>query len=214
MAAPKILSEVFAITARPDRVDESMISIRKALQIAHSKDDFPLDLTEVRLQADTAANEVQATLENSVRRISHIVPQYLQVDGSFVRGDALNYVEPRMFHSGQLQHLDKDFYYTAGRALNIKIRNPTRYFQIGYWKFPALDDASIDADWIVNFYSQVIVYGAVSMVYRALGNAQDANAYWTMFLNALEDMAYDALHTGDVADSNVVDTGYEWGGQG
>lgn len=214
MATPTILTDVFAVTARPDRVNESMLGIRQALQIAHAKDNFPNDLIEVRLQADAEAIEVQATLDTNVRKISHIVPQYLQVDGSFERGDALNYVEPRMFHKMNLQNMDKDFYYTAGRALNIRIRNPTRYFQMGYWKYPDVSDDAINTDWIVLNYPQVVIYGAVSMTYRALGNAQDAVAYQQLFADAMQMMANDILHLGDVADSNEVDETYEWGGQG
>lgn len=214
MATLAVLNDVFAITMRPDRIAESMLGIRQALQLAHGKDNFPSDLVEVRLQADAADFEIQAMLDTNVRKISHVVPQYLQPDGSFVRGDALNYVEPRAFHSQKVQSIDKDFFYVAGRALNIKIRNPTRYFQMGYWAYPDVTDEGLATDWIMLNYPHVIVYGAVSMTYRALGNAADANAYQSLFVDSMTQMAYDILHVGDVADADAVNDAADWGGQG
>lgn len=214
MSTPAILDDIYAITMRPDRVTESKLGIRQALQMAHSSDEFPSDLIEVRMQADALDFEIQADLDLKVRKISHIVPQYLMSDGTFQRGDALNYVEPRAFHTANVQATGKDFYYIAGRKLNIKIRVPTVYFLLSYWQYPDLADDKIDDDWIVKNYPQVIVYGAVMLVYRALGNAADSVAYQQLYSAALQEMTRDILYLGDVADSNVLDTENDWGGQG
>lgn len=213
---PTIADEVYTITARPDRFAETLLGIRHALQIAHSAEDFPKDIQEIRLQAEQIDFNMQAQIDVNVRKISHIVPNYINSDGSFNRGDSLLYVEPRAFHSRADTNINADFYYIAGKTLNIKIRRPTPFFQFGYWAYPALDIDSINSDWIVLGYPEVITFGAAAFVYRALGDAQNAASYQGMFSELLGRLKQDVLHLGDVADMAELENNQysDWGGQG
>lgn len=213
---PNIANDVYTITARPDRTEETLLGIRHALQIAHSSEDFPKDVQEIRLQANQIAYDMQAQISVNVRKVSHIVPSYINPDGSFTRGDSLLYVEPRAFHSRVDTNRNADFYYIAGQTLNIKIRRPTPYFEFGYWAYPDLSVDAINKDWIVLGYPEIIVEGAAAAVYRAIGDAQNAAVHQGIFADLLSRLRTDVLHLGDVADMSIMDTGGydDWGGQG
>lgn len=212
---PDIAKDVYTITARPDRIEETLLGIRRALQVAHSSEDFPKDLIEVRLQAERIDFNIQAQLQSNVRKISHIIPNYINVDGTFTRGDLLNYVEPRGMKSGNTLNINSDFYYIAGKTLNIKLRRQTPYFELGYWAYPDLSISAINQDWIVLGYPELIVEGAVEAVYRALGDIQNANSHQAVFYSLLDRLKSDAIYLGDPSDMSVLSNSeYDWGGQG
>lgn len=205
---------IATITMRPDRIAESTLGIQQALQIAHAKDDFPMDLVEIRIVADVADYEIQATLNSNIRKVSHIIPQYLQADGTYIRGDALNYVQPRGFNSADTQKLNKGFYYLAGNKLNIKVPKATKYFEFGYWAYPDITESGIASDWIAANWSQMIIFGAVSFTYRALGNDAAAQQYQSLFSDQLGLFTSQSLYNGNVSEASSVADPSDWKGEG
>lgn len=175
MTLAELISEVYTITGRPDRVAETASAIKSATLKAHQSDYFYKDVFETGVAFDSSAY-VQQLDYRTLLPLWRAVKYLRKYDNTnAVPGNFLNLIVPE-------QVLDRymvektNIYYVAGAYLNIRSETEEQYFLLGCYLNPDITTATYNS-WIALDHPYAIVYDAAATVFKAIGKDEEAAAY-------------------------------------
>lgn len=175
MTLAELISEVYTITGRPDRVAETASAIKSATLKAHQSDYFYKDVFETGVAFDSSAY-VQQLDYRTLLPLWRAVKYLRKYDNTnAVPGNFLNLIVPE-------QVLDRymvektNIYYVAGAYLNIRSETEEQYFLLGCYLNPDITTATYSS-WIALDHPYAIIYDAAATVFKAIGKDEEAAAY-------------------------------------
>ncbi len=178
MTLSELIQEVYTITNRPDRVDETLSAIKSATLKAHQCDFFWKDIFETGIDFlvyDYIQSFEYRTLIPNWRSNKYIRPY-----------DAINSVPGKPFTLiTPEQILDRydvqktEVYYAAGAEITLKSSAQYRYFLYGCYLNPDVTVAGYNS-WVAMDHPYAIIFDAAATVFKAIGKDEEAAAYRTM----------------------------------
>lgn len=172
-----LTQEVYTITGRPDRVNETLTAIKAATLKAHQSDYYYKDIFEVGVSFDNI-NYVQNLDYRSLiprwRAIKYLRKIDLTVTPPAL-GIELSLVVPEnVFDSYKVQK--QDVYYVAGPYVQINSSTQELTYLLGCYLNPDITEATYDS-WVSKDHPYCIVFDAAATVFKATGKDEEAAAY-------------------------------------
>jgi hypothetical protein len=175
MTLAELISEVYTLTGRPDRVAETASAIKSATLKAHQCDFFYKDIFESGVGFTTAEfvqNLDYRTLIPLWRSVKYL--RKWDNTGTGTPGKFLDLIAPAQVMDRYQVEKD-DIYYAAGAELTIKCSSPQQYFLIGAYVNPDITVVGYNS-WIALDHPFAIVYDAAATVFKAIGKDEEAAA--------------------------------------
>ena len=172
MTLAQLITEVYAITKRPDLVALTTSAIKAATLKCHTADFMFKDLFEALIIFPTSSPYQIIDVVNDTPRFRNL--KY------FRPFDNVNKVGGRFFELVHPQAvLDSysvekvNIFYQAGRQINIKSAAAMNYGILGYYLYPDTTDTNFDS-WIAREFPWAIIFEASAQVLKATGYDQQA----------------------------------------
>ena len=193
-----MLTNVYALTNRPDLVNESTLALQNATLKAHRSDYYPKDLFETGISFDSLQNlqtTEYKTLVPQWRSISYLRVYDVSTDqATQMPGRLLKLVAPESVLDEYYK--DKvDVYYLAGINLNIVTRCPSQYFLLGCYIYPLVDTVNYKS-WIADEHPAVILYEAAATVFKTIGYDEQAANYRAMISDEMIQLTQQVVANG------------------
>lgn len=196
MQLAELITEVYTLTGRPDRVAETASAIKSATLKAHQSDYYYKDLFETGIAFSTSDYVQQFDYRTLIPlwRASKYLRKYDNTSGT--PGKFLNLIEPE-------EVLDRysvektNIYYYAGAFLNLKSDTEEQYYLYGCYVNPDITTATYSS-WIALDHPYAIIYDAAATVFKAIGKDEEASSFRVL---VAEQIAM-------VKQSNIVAQGY------
>jgi hypothetical protein len=178
MTLAELISEVYTITGRPDRVAETASAIKSATLKAHQSDFYYKDLYETGVAFATSAYVQQFDYRSLIPlwRANKYWRKYDNVNA--VPGNFLDSILPEQVLDRYLVE-KTNIYYFAGAFLNLKSDTQEQYYLMGCYLNPDITTAGYNS-WIAKDHPYAIVFDAAATVFKAVGKDDEASAYRTM----------------------------------
>lgn len=174
MTLAELVTQVYALTGRPDLVDLTNSAIQSATLKCHQSDYYFKDMFEVGVQFDSAQfvqNMDYRALIANWRSLKYL-RKYDAVNG--VPGDELTIVLPEMiFDDYQLQK--SDICYGAGAFIQINSSTQEQFYLLGCYVNPIITLGGYNS-WIALDHPFAIVFDAAGTVFKAIGKDDEAAA--------------------------------------
>lgn len=169
MLLTDIQSEVYSITKRPDKVNDTLLAIKAAWYLAHTFDFFSRDILESGISFPSLALEQSFSYKSLfplARAISYIQP----VDSTSLMpvNEPLTEVNPQ-FILDSYDYYKDNVYYEAGQVIQIRTQPGYQYFAIGIYQFPDISSTSTVQDWVTQDFPYTIIYEAAARIFRQIG---------------------------------------------
>jgi hypothetical protein len=196
MTYDELVSAVYTITGRPDRVGETSLAIYDATLKAHQSDFYYKDLFETGIIFDTIDYFQQIdyrSLFPTYRAIKYI---RIYDNVNLAPGNFLTLVPTEKVVDGYLIQR-QDIYYVAGAEINIYFCQPQQTIIAGVWLNPVAVQQNYSS-WVALDHPFAIIYSAAATVFKAIGKDEEAAAYKTLVAEQ-----YALLAT-----SNILPNGY------
>ena len=197
-----MLDNVYALTNRPDLVNETTLAVQNATLKAHRSDFYPKDLYETGVQFDFALNFQTLEYKSLIplwRSISYLRPMVTtNPDGTPVTtpyaGNVLTMITPGAVLDDY--NINKtDVYYIAGLQLNINVLCAQQYFLLGCYVYPNVIPASYYS-WIADEHPEIILYEAAATIFNTIGYQEQAAAYRQMIAEEMQSLKQEIIGMG------------------
>lgn len=196
MTFNELLTEVYALTNRPDLVTETTSAIKAATLKAHGSDFFSKDLYETGIEWDT---------EDYMQSMD-----YISLVSNFRALKYLRRVESATDEMGTFftiltpeETLDSygnnktDIAYVAGRILQIRSSVKFSKALYGCYVFPIVRPEAYSS-WIAEMFPYAIIFEAARVLFKTIGfdeqsaqyNSLVAEQYAELKMSALSDVGY------------------------
>jgi hypothetical protein len=184
MTYDEVLTEITAITKRPDKSAEMGSNINKAISFFTLKANFYKDLVEssIAINPNTYGETLSiATALPRLRKIKYIRPRLQRY---FLKpSDPIHFLSP----TGILQ---PDRFYVAGDNLTFTLSKLDTFLEVGYYSYPA-SIISGQTHWMLDIIPWAIIERASSQIFKSIGDDISARFYESssmeMFLAARKD---------------------------
>lgn len=175
MTYDEIFDEVKLLSKRGDVDDKIAICIRTVTQRAHRLDYFWRDRIEAQISWTTQATLVDLNVVTYLQRFRAVdyIRYWNPSDG--ILGNMLEYISPRDVMD-QYNYEKLDRYYMAGDLLKLRFEYPTYGVQVGYFFDPVVYPAANYASWIAQDMPDLIIQGALAMLFNMTGKQEEARA--------------------------------------
>ena len=174
----QLVSDVYAITNRPDMVNETNMAIRAATLKAHHLDFFYRDVQETGINFGTL-NYTQSFEPRTV------IPNF-RATKYLRKYDSKNSCAGMILVKKDLNDILDSYgveyvniYYGAGAEIQIKMNTQEQYLLFGCYIHPDVTLVGYNS-WIADEYPQAIVYDAAATVFKLLTDSTSSNMYSTM----------------------------------
>ena len=175
MTLAELISEVYTITGRPDRVAETASAIKSATLKAHQSDFFYKDIFETGVAFDSSAY-VQQLDYRTLLPLWRAVKYLRKYDNTAATpGNFLNLIVPELVLDRYMVE-KTNIYYIAGAYLNIRSETEEQYYLLGCYLNPDITTVGYNS-WIALDHPYAIVYDAAATVFKAIGKDEEASAY-------------------------------------
>jgi hypothetical protein len=175
MTLAELISEVYTITGRPDRVAETASAIRSATLKAHQSDFFYKDIFETGVAFDSSAY-VQQLDYRTLLPLWRAVKYLRKYDNTAATpGNFLNLIVPELVLDRYMVE-KTNIYYIAGAYLNIRSETEEQYYLLGCYLNPDITTVGYNS-WIALDHPYAIVFDAAATVFKAIGKDEEAAAY-------------------------------------
>ena len=175
-----VVSDVMALTNRPDLVNETNLAVQAATLKAHQFDDWIKDFNEYSI-AFTTSDYFQSLDYKSVIPLWR-KPRYMRkYDNTAITGgptDFLEYIPPEKVID-EYGYNRTNIFYVAGNQIQIRTDSPYQYFLVGCYVNPDITVAGYDS-WIANDHKFAIVYEAVAIILKTVGMDEQVVTYRDM----------------------------------
>ena len=175
MTLAELISAVYDITKRPDRVQETNSAIKSATLKAHQFDFLVRDIFETGINFGTPNYVNNLDYKTVIPRFR--VPKYLRKYDytNSAPGDFLTKLTPEQILD-RYNTQKQDVYYVAGQYIQINSSTQDQYYLFGCYIDPDISDASFTS-WIANDFPYCIVYYAAAIVEIGLGKLDEAKLH-------------------------------------
>lgn len=172
-----LVQDVYTLTNRPDLVGETALAVQAATLKAHQSDDYIYDFTEQSIVFDIS--DYYQSLDYKAVLPLWRKARYVRLsDSTGAAGATLKYIEPEKvvdeFGASRI-----NVWYQAGAYLQIRTLIKGQYFFLGYYANPDITQTGYKS-WIANDFKFAIIYEAAAIVFKAVGQDQEAAAFRTM----------------------------------
>lgn len=175
MTLAEMISEVYSLTGRPDRVSETLSAIKSATLKAHQSDYFYKDLFESGLTFSSAAF-VQDLDYRSLLPLWRAAKYFRKYDiDSGTPGRFLDLIVPENVMD-QFKVQKQDVFYVAGAYLHINSSTQEQNYLFGCYLNPDITEAGFNS-WIALDHPYAIIFDAAATVFKAIGKDEEAAAY-------------------------------------
>lgn len=196
MTYDEIVSAVYSVTGRPDRIAETALAVGQATLKAHQSDYYYKDLFETGIQFDSSTYFQQIPYRD-------LFPAYRAI--KYIRiYDAVNQCPGNFLTLVPTEKVIDDYliartdiFYVAGAEINISFCQPNQYIIIGVWLNPVVTSVGYNS-WIALDNPYAIINDAAATVFKMIGKDEEAAAYRTLVAEQ-----YALLAT-----SNILPNGY------
>jgi hypothetical protein len=173
-----LVTEVYAITGRPDRVAETASAIKAATLEAHQQDYFYPDLVEILL--DLGSADFDWSLDYNLISTKWRALKYLRKydNTTSTPGKILDVIVPENVLD-DYSVTKQDVCYIAGSFININSSTQERYYLLGFYNNPDINIATYSS-WVAVRHPYAIVYSACAKVFKAIGKDEEAATYKSM----------------------------------
>lgn len=185
-----ILQAVYALTARPDLVNETALAIRKATMKAHCADFWKNDLTErvvavtPLIAADTSFR-YNFDLTDRVQYPLYRKMNYIKEYNATPPGQELQFKEKdadSLLDSYSLEGINQ--WYQAGMQVSLRVNKSLSNVKIGYWKYPNVISTAYDS-WIAQQAPDIIVEEACAQIFKVIGKDSEHQRLAANFMENL-----------------------------
>lgn len=177
MNLAELKTEVYSLTNRPDRVDETAAAIRSATLKAHQSDYYYKDIFELGLSFPTAEYVQNFDYRSSIPtwRALKYFRKYDITAGVGTEGKELDIILPEnVFDEYKIEKTD--VCYGAGAYIQIKSSTKQQLYIVGCYVNPVITDTGYSS-WVALDHPYFIVFDAAATVFKAIGKDEEASAY-------------------------------------
>lgn len=171
----ELLTEVYALTNRPDLVAESTSAIKAATIKAHSSDYYSKDIYETGVSFDTTATKQSLdypALITNFRTLKYIRRVENEFDESGVFFEVLTPDELLDSYG----HNKADVAYIAGRVIELRGSVAFSKCLLGAYVFPITTETNYSS-WVADMYPYAIIYEAARVVFAIIGLSEQADSF-------------------------------------
>ena len=177
MNLAELKAEVYSLTGRADRTDETAAAIRSATLKAHQSDYYFKDIYEIGISFSTADYvqnfDYRATIP--LWRSLKYIRKYDVINGVGVEGLRLDVIVPEnVFDAYGAEKTN--VCYGAGSYIQIKSSTQQQTYVIGCYVNPNITDAGYNS-WVALDHPYFIVFDAAATVFKAIGKDDEATTY-------------------------------------
>lgn len=174
MDLTELIAEVYILTGRPDRVNETLSAIKSATLTCHQSDFYYKDIYETGI-AFTSAAAVQELDYRS------LLPQYRAF--KYLRkydpttdtvGAILDLILPELVLD-DYSVTKCDICYVAGSQIKIKSSTAEQYYLFGCYIHPNITEEAFNS-WIAIDNPWAIIFRAAGIVFKSIGKDEEAAA--------------------------------------
>ena len=202
MTLTELITEVYGITNRPDRIQETLSGVRSATMKVHRLDYFPKDIYETGINFPTSDYTQQIDYRAIIPRFRAM--KYLrEFDATAfpspgLAGKFFQMVAPETILDDYFAER-KDIWYLAGDVIQVRSCTQFQYALLGCYLNPivGITDETFSS-WIATEFPWAIIHNAASHVFRAIGNAAESQAQ----------MQLASMEMTELTNSNVTSVGY------
>lgn len=202
MTLTELITEVYGITNRPDRVSETLAGVRSATMKAHRSDFFPKDLYETGITFPTSAYYQQIDYRTIIPRwraakyLRHFDPTAVPSPG--LAGKFFKLVLPEtVLDDYQIDR--ENIWYLAGDVLQVRSCTEFQYALLGCYLNPQAGATDqLFNSWIAEEFPWSIIHNAASYVFRAIGKMDESQAQ----------LQLGAMEMAELINSNIVAEGF------
>lgn len=170
-----LLSDVYAVTNRPDLVADTKLAVRTATLKAHRSDFYPKDLFETGLTFSVPAILSEFEYRTAIprwRALKYIRHFDLTSD---TPGDFIQILDPTdVLDSYQIQR--QNVAYLAGELLKIRTPAELSYALLGCYVHPITAEDTYSS-WIAVEYPDLIIFEAAGSIFKMIGFDEQATFY-------------------------------------
>jgi hypothetical protein len=178
MTLTELVQEVYTITGRPDRVNETSSAIRSATLKAHQSDYYWKDIRELGITFDSA--EYIQSLDYRALISNWRAIKYLR---KYDLTSGLPCTELKLLLPEQIfdaYGLTKEnVFYAAGQYIQIRSSTKEDSYLLGYYVNPDITDSGYNS-WVALDHPYAIILDAAATVFKAIGKDEEAAAYRTL----------------------------------
>jgi hypothetical protein len=179
-----LVSDVYALTNRPDLVNETALAVKAATLKAHQADDWIKDLTEYSITF--SVSDYYQSLDYKAIIPLWRKPRYIRkydAANSSV-GRFLTYLEPeKVVDNYGADRLD--VFYIAGSNIQIRSSDLLQYCLVGAYLNPDVTTSGFSS-WIANDHPFAIIYEAVAIIFKTIGYDEQVPTYRQMCAEQLQ----------------------------
>lgn len=177
-----LLTETYALTARPDLVAETTAAVKAATLKMHQCEYFPKDIYETGIQFSSSAYIQQLAYKSVVplwRSLKYLrkfdITKASNDSSAGTPGIQFKLISPEI--SLDSYGVEKvDVVYLAGLNLSIKSSAPFQYALLGCYVLPDITDANFSS-WIADEHPYAIEFEAARVVFKTIGHDEESRAY-------------------------------------
>jgi len=193
----ELLTEVYALTNRPDLTAETTSAIKAATLKAHQTDFYSKDIFEIGVEftdSDFRQSLDYTAFISNLRAFKYIRRVEDETDDVGKFFDIISVDES--LDSYGINRVDVA--YVAGRVLEMRSSVTFTKALLGAYVFPIVAPTADYASWIADLYPYVIIYEAARVVFKQIGydeqsaqfNSLVAEQYVLLKASALPDVGY------------------------
>lgn len=183
-----MLASVYALTNRPDLVNETSLALQNATLKAHRSDYYAKDIQETAIQCDVLQTQQSVAYKALFPQWRAV--KYVRIyDNSTPPGAPGLLLDP-ISPENVLDEYNNDtvnVFYIAGLNMQINLAAAAQYFLIGYYAYPLVDTVFYNS-WIADEHQSAIVYEAASIVFKAIGYDGQSDKYHGLAMDELNDL--------------------------
>ena len=198
MTLDDMLTEVYALTNRPDLVVETKAAVKAATLKAHHSDYYSKDIHEVTVTLGVEESAYVYSLDIYNRVSNYRALKYIRkLDvGTAEPAEFIEVVElEELFDSYGVSRTD--VCYMAGRNIEIKSSTLFNKIVLACYVSPLVTESAY-ASWVADLYPYVIVYEAARVVFKTIGYDEQSATYERLVaeqfalltISALTDVGY------------------------
>jgi len=184
MTLAELITEVYSITGRPDRVAETLSAVKSATLKAHQSDYYYKDIFETGVAFD-AADYIQALDYRSLLSNWRALKYLRKYDAAAnTPGRMLKIISPdELFDGYKIQKAD--ICYVAGAYIQINSSTPEQTYLLGCYLNPVVTDTGYNS-WIALDHPYAIVYDAAATVFKAVGKDEESAQFRQLVADQLK----------------------------
>lgn len=189
-----LIADVYAITNRPDLVNETYTAIRSATLKAHQSDFYPKDLFEAVIKFDTE-EYLQSFDYRSIFQNWRAIKYLRKYDN--ISGVAGNFIDIITIDQTLDNYsLNRDnVCYLAGANLQIRSNTKNQYYIIGLYQHPTVTLDGFNS-WIALEHPFAIVFDAARILFKMIGYDEQSAAYERLTLEQYQELKSQILAIG------------------